>query len=244
MTINKYTQAWCDETYRVEDEEFFVDNAYYTINREWDKCGKINRFVSILAFLFPFIMQQLSDNKLLFGLTLAAITSICFFVYAIRKYDANDANTKTTMIAVVVFALMSLYRMSLVVNYVVILVGVVIYFYMSWFRPIRFKKIKKKVEAKFNEAEDKDDAFDKETYAKWEDEQRRYRYNLPSKSDDEDTKLREQARAMFDGYITDKQTLKTRYRQLVKQHHPDVGGDTELFKRIVAVYEELDDLLI
>ena len=32
---------------------------------------------------------------------------------------------------------------------------------------------------------------------------------------------------------------KARYRELVKKHHPDVGGDPEQFKRIQAAWEML-----
>ena len=32
--------------------------------------------------------------------------------------------------------------------------------------------------------------------------------------------------------------MRTRYRQLALKYHPSVGGDEELFKRIVAFYED------
>lgn len=35
--------------------------------------------------------------------------------------------------------------------------------------------------------------------------------------------------------------IKKKYRELVKKHHPDVGGDTELFKKINEAYEILKD---
>ena len=36
-----------------------------------------------------------------------------------------------------------------------------------------------------------------------------------------------------------REAAKARYRELVKQHHPDTGGDAEQFKRIQAAWEML-----
>lgn len=40
----------------------------------------------------------------------------------------------------------------------------------------------------------------------------------------------------FDG-CKDEQEIKTRYRDLAKQHHPDLGGDAETMKEINNAYE-------
>ena len=37
------------------------------------------------------------------------------------------------------------------------------------------------------------------------------------------------------------ETIKQRYRTLAQMHHPDKGGDEELFKRIKLAYEILSD---
>jgi len=41
----------------------------------------------------------------------------------------------------------------------------------------------------------------------------------------------------FDG-CQDEQEIKTRYRDLAKQHHPDLGGDAEIMKEVNNAYEE------
>ena len=35
--------------------------------------------------------------------------------------------------------------------------------------------------------------------------------------------------------------IKHQYRTLAKKHHPDLGGDAEVFKRIKFAYEVLSD---
>ena len=40
----------------------------------------------------------------------------------------------------------------------------------------------------------------------------------------------------FDG-CKDEQEIKTRYRDLAKEHHPDLGGDAEIMKEINNAYE-------
>lgn len=42
-------------------------------------------------------------------------------------------------------------------------------------------------------------------------------------------------------YPFSQEELKTTYRQLVKQHHPDQGGDAERFMEIQAAYELLEN---
>lgn len=37
----------------------------------------------------------------------------------------------------------------------------------------------------------------------------------------------------------DQSTIRTRYRQLASEHHPDKGGDPEVFRRIRVAYEQL-----
>jgi len=37
----------------------------------------------------------------------------------------------------------------------------------------------------------------------------------------------------------DRNTIRTRYRQLANEHHPDKGGDPERFRRIREAYEQL-----
>lgn len=41
----------------------------------------------------------------------------------------------------------------------------------------------------------------------------------------------------FDG-CRDEQEIKTRYRDLAKKHHPDLGGDTETMKAVNEAYEQ------
>ena len=51
------------------------------------------------------------------------------------------------------------------------------------------------------------------------------------------------ARFLFDGFSSDLSTLKSRYRELAKQYHPDSGGSNGLMQCINHVYDELCDQL-
>ena len=42
--------------------------------------------------------------------------------------------------------------------------------------------------------------------------------------------------------VSDKVFLKSLYNKLVKEHHPDIGGDEELFKNINEAYNTLNEL--
>ena len=42
----------------------------------------------------------------------------------------------------------------------------------------------------------------------------------------------------FFKFVTDLDDLKSQYRQLCKQHHPDLGGDVEVMKKINAEYSQ------
>lgn len=43
----------------------------------------------------------------------------------------------------------------------------------------------------------------------------------------------------IDDTMSDKDYIKFKYTQLIKQHHPDAGGDAERFKEVQAAYEAL-----
>ena len=93
--------------------------------------------------------------------------------------------------------------------------------------------------------EDEEEQAAKESYAHWETGYKAFRYGLPEpeqKASNADPAMIE-ARRLFEGYQNDKQMLKTRYRQLAKQYHPDKGGDTKLFQCIIDVYEEINKTL-
>ena len=42
-----------------------------------------------------------------------------------------------------------------------------------------------------------------------------------------------------DGAVVTKSEVKKRFRELVKQHHPDIGGDETEFKELVAAFEKI-----
>ena len=100
--------------------------------------------------------------------------------------------------------------------------------------------MKEKVEKM--EAEEEEAA--KAQYSQWKRGYDSYRYGLPECETVNSDPMMDEARKLFEGFMTDKQVLKSRYRQLAKQHHPDRGGDERLMQCIIAVYEELNNSFV
>lgn len=84
-----------------------------------------------------------------------------------------------------------------------------------------------------------DDEKAQQAHARWESQYKSYRYGIPESTTATNDPMMEEARKLFVGFTENMHMLKTRYRQMAKQYHPDVGGDTKMFQCIVSVYEEL-----
>lgn len=242
MTINGYAKRWCEEDYDIKKEAFHIDNAYYIAKRQWAKATLKHAIVPILAFLINFVMNAANMTPLgaminaLYG---GAVFTFAFWFFGIRKYDANDPwSAKGIYIFLPIFMFLT---RSYLPNFITILIGLagtILYWYLTVYKYIDYRKAAKDVERRIVEEEREDADASQQNYEKWKKQYNAYRFGIPEAIINDDDPLLTQARELFEGYTDSMQALKTRFRQLLKKHHPDAGGDTELCQRIIKVYEE------
>lgn len=229
MTINRYTEAWCYEQYTPDREDFFVDNAYYVLDREWnDICRK----VMIFAPLAYIVMQTLGIQ---IALGFAAVVVFTYFMYGVRKVDANDTEMKHPSLFLAGFLVWSLFELPGIVINVFIAINIVLYIYMVFFKTAHYKKNRKRVEQNIDEEDYREEEEAKRYYSSWKEHVNDEPIDEPQVNATDPLEL--EAERLFNGYTDNKDILKTRYRQLAKTHHPDHGGNEELFKRINNYYE-------
>lgn len=243
MTINEYVKKWCDEDYDIRQEDFFVENAYYVAKREWAISGIKHGVFALFVALFTMWVHFASPESILSGFVNMGILTVCFWFYGIRNYDANCVTTGLgfyIMMAILLFITKG--KVSTLTQILFAILSCAAWGYLTIFQPIQFFKIAKKMKQKMDEVEREEEEASKQGYAGWEAEYKSYRYGLPEPEvppSDEDPMMTE-ARKMFEGYTENKQMLKTRYRQLAKKYHPDLGGDEKMCRCVIAVYEELN----
>ena len=86
MTVNEYVKKWCDEDYDVRKEDFYVENAYYTADKEWAISGfKHGLFALAIGIGTIVIGNNGFFGGLVSGLSNMGILTICFWFYAIRN---------------------------------------------------------------------------------------------------------------------------------------------------------------
>lgn len=234
MTINRYTEAWCYEKYATDREDFFVDNAYYVVDREWnDICRKIMFFAPVVYMITAFLGVQVA-------LGFASVVVFTYFMYGIRKIDANDTDMKHPSVMMAVFLGWSLFKMPDLVVQIFIAINIAMYIYMVFFKTAKYRKNKSRVESNIEEEDYKEEEEAKKYYSSWKQhakEDSYYEQSYSAPHTETVDPLEAEAERLFAGYTDNKDILKTRYRQLAKTHHPDHGGNEELFKRINNYYE-------
>ena len=242
MTVNEYVKQWCNEEYDVRKEDFYVENAFYVAEREWASGGfKHGMIALVLAFFAPFVGGNTILEAILSNCMFIGALTICFWLYGIREYDANSCATSKPIYVMTFLALLALKSLTpVVLHWVFAIVSMGLYVYLTFVRPIKFRSVAAAMKKRILKEEEEAEEASKQSYARWESDFKSQRYGLPSGNMDVEDPLMKEAKQLFDGYATDKHVLKSRYRQLMKTHHPDRGGDEKLCQCIIAVYEELN----
>lgn len=243
MTINDYVKRWCDEDYDVRKEDFYVENAYYVAEREWAVSGfKHGLFALVVAAATILTADGSVAESILDAFVNIGIMAVCFFLFGIRDYGANDVGTSLgiyIMTAILLFATKP--RVSDLIQIAFAIPAFAVYVYLSFVRPAKFLKMHKKMKQRIIQEEQEEEEADRAAHESWERSYKAYRYGLPeAEAAEKGDPMMKEARALFENYSENKQMLKSRYRQLMKEHHPDRGGNERLCQCIIAVYEELN----
>jgi hypothetical protein len=248
MTVNEYVRQWCDEDYDINKEDFYMQNAYYVASRERAiggfKHGVVVMIISVLMIVFG---SRTDIGKTIINAlsTLGALT-VCFWFYAAQEYDANSwESSKPHYIMIALFLLWTNIYVNDSIRILFIIASGALFVYLTFINPLLFIISAIKMRDRMKMEENEEDERDRAAYAKWENSYKAFRYGLPEMEVDgtESDPVMAEARAMFEGYTDNLQVLKTRYRQLAKQHHPDRGGDTKMFQCISAIYDELKQII-
>ena len=91
MVINEYVKRWCDEDYDVRHEDFFVENAYYVSEKEWAIHGFRHGLVGgIIALAVLFFARAQFLSALSLAISILGIFTACFYIFAMKEYDAHS----------------------------------------------------------------------------------------------------------------------------------------------------------
>lgn len=242
MVINSYAKKWCEEDYDIKKEDFYVENAYYIAKRQWAKAALKHAIIPILMFLFTFVFcvqESSSMDALKNALFNGGVFTAAFWFFGIRKYDANDPwASKGIYVALPILLFLTRFRVSDVWIWLFGIGCIPLFLYLTVYRYIDYYRAARKIKKRIIEEEKEEADASQQSYEKWKNQYKTYRFGIPETIVHDDDPLLTQARELFVGYTDNPQALKTRFRQLLKQHHPDAGGDTEFCQRIIKVYEE------
>lgn len=243
MKVNDYHRRWCNEDYKIDKESFLIENAKYIISRTW-ALGSLKH--GLLVIIPACILAGFnSTHSLLFDfLKILGVLTFSFFMYGCITYNDNDISAGRLFYIVLAFlGYITMDKLKPWEITTFTLLTMLLYIFLTFVLPI-FHKIKYKGFKKRNiDMETEKERRQEESYQRWKKDYENYRYGLPDPNSKDENPLISMVREWFSGYDTDLKALKTRYRTLAKQHHPDESGEEETFKAIRYVYEELQDTL-
>ena len=141
MIINDYVKQWCDEAYEIEREDFFINNAYYVVDKQWAWGGLKHGAIALLVGAVTAVLKT-GDGLwpgIMSGLINLGILTICFWFYGIRQYDANSWDTsKGLYLLVGAFLFLSKGRMSETIKLLFTIGSTALFLYLSIIKPIKF----------------------------------------------------------------------------------------------------------
>lgn len=241
MFIDKYIKQWCDEDYNIKDEAFHLKNARYMSKRAWAKggwkAGIAIVFISIFAGavssnvwpdVFPHILYSIS------------VLTVAYILYGMREYNANSlVSGLSMMMFTTIFLYATKPKIPPIAEYIFSAIGIPLFLKFCIVDPIRFVRSYFEMKKEYNRMDEEEEKKYSDAYKQWQYEYQSYRQGLPEFDVPKTDPMMDEARALFEDYQNSPRELKTRFRQLAKQMHPDQGGDAKMFQCILDVYNEL-----
>ena len=246
MRTNNDARVWCSENYDTNKESFYIYNAKKLIFEEWRTSWK-HAIVSIVLVVVAGFMGWIS-NPLLW---LAAM-QVGFAFYGILTYCHNDQGAGClAYVSTLIFFLNALKEGHPVLKVLFIVVGLVLLG-----ASVITEKNYKQILGSYATTAKRQWANDEEEFEAWKnkyyhgysrdaysnaDSNNSYQEESQSSAQRATNKYAEQARTLFADFGSTLPELKKRYRKLAMQHHPDHGGEHDMFVAIVSEYEYLKD---
>ena len=262
MTINAYVEKWCHAEYDPTQEDFYVANARYVVNRGWLKGTFIHIGISIVASLIFF---AITNSAFAIGYTVGAVT-LAYLLYGLNNFWFDEIfRAVVAYVFALVFLIWTWFRIPFTLQIILSVIGILLFVSTSFYILKRTFKEKAAYQKLSDEQKDYFNKKDADDFNGWKNEfYTHFDWNESAadagtdagtdtgtddhageRSDSGHNDYRsaqdplvQKAISLFEGSLSSFKELRTRYRQLALKYHPSVGGDEELFKRIVAFYED------
>ena len=247
MNVNVYVEKWCHTEYDPTQEDFYVANARYVVNRGWLRGTFVNIAVSIVASLVFF---AITHSVFAIGYA-AGVFTIAYILYGLNNYwFDNIFRAVLGYVFTLIFLIWTWFKLPVALQIIFSIIGILLFISSSFYLLKRTFKERAAFNKLSDEQEDYFNKKDTEEFYEWKNEfyshfdwyESETNNNYVNEYDSPPDPLVQKAKELFEGSLTSYTALKKRYRQLAKKYHPDVGGDEELFKRIVAFYEDHKDM--
>ena len=247
MKTNCEARVWCSENYDTTQEAFYIYNAKKLILDEWRTSWK-HAIASIILVVAATALDWM-HNPLLW----LASMQIGFVFYGILTYCHNDQGAGgLAYISVLTYFIPTLKDGHPVLKMLYITLGLA-FLFASFITEVNYRKnlgsYAQPTQRQWANDEEEFEAWKKKYYTGYS--RSTYtgseEYNADAQNGDSnassaqraDNKYAHEAQALFADFGSTYADLKKRYRKLAMQHHPDHGGEHDMFVAIVAEYEYL-----
>ena len=245
MKTNCEARVWCSENYESAQEAYYIYNAKKLILQEWRTSWKHALVSTILVVVATFLGWIQSP------LLWIASMQIGFAFWGILSYCHNDQGAGgVAYLATLIFFITTLKEGHPVLKALYIIAGFVL-LGASVIPEINYRKnlgsyATTPTERQWQSDEEEFEAWKRKYYTGYSrganatsDESAGNNYDNSSTAQRADNQYATQAQTMFADFGTTYADLKKRYRKLAMKHHPDHGGEHDMFVAIVAEYEYL-----
>ena len=245
MRVDLNYKKWVEEDYDVAHEEYYTTNAEYQWSKAWASSGWKHGILAIILAVLGTIFNGSVAGAYFCNI---GVFTLCYLLHGILCYAHNEEDDALLLYGTLaLFGLLTVGKLTPLDRTFFCIVTNALYIFFTFVHPIRhFIKYRAFKKRNIDEETGKEER-ENQSYQQWKSGYEQFRKGLPcgEEAPKEDPAITE-ARKLFEGYTDTPQQLKTRYRQLAKQYHPDKlgeGADDSMFKAVRFVYEELQEIV-